>query len=63
MLAREFFVVYDQRNGGDTEQVEQVHSNGEAYKICYQDEPAVAMRRVGVVLPLEDEPEYYSCEE
>ena len=59
---RETAVVVDQSDGGYTEQVEQVDANGESRQIHDQHEPTVAVRLVGHIVPLQDEPEYRSRE-
>ena len=55
--------VINKCNGGDTQQVEQVHAQRETEYIGYEYNPAVARRRVGAVLPLEYEPEHQSSTE
>ena len=51
-------IVEYQHDGGDTEQIEQVHGDGHADHVCDEYEIAVAVRGVGAVFPLEYEPEY-----
>ena len=43
-------------DGRDAEQVEQVHGNRNAYHIGYEYKVSVAMRLIGAVFPLENEP-------
>ena len=58
-----FLVIIHQHDGGQTQQVEQVHADAEARKVGNEDEPAVAMGLVGMLLPFEDEPEDHSREQ
>ncbi len=55
-------VVINQHNGGYTEKVEQVDADGKPRHIHDEHQPAVAVRLVGVVLPLQDEPKHH-CRE
>ena len=50
--------VINQHDGGQAQQVEQVYADGKAGQVENQHQPAVAVRLVGTVLPLEDEPEH-----
>ena len=56
--ARHFLVVVYQYDGRQAEQVEQVHTDAEACEISDEDDPAVAVRLVGNVFPLQYQPEY-----
>ncbi len=55
-------VVPHEHDGRQAEQVEQVDTNGEARHVENKNKPAVGMRLVGVVFPLQDEPEHHSGE-
>ena len=55
-------VVVNQTDGWQTEQVQQVDTDGKSRHIHDKHEPAVAVRLVGVVFPLQDEPEHQSRE-
>ena len=56
-------VVPYQDDGGQAEQVEQVHTDGEARHIGDEDKVSVGMRLVGMLLPLQDEPEHNGSKE
>ena len=56
-------VVVDQRHGGQTEQVQQVHPDAEAHQIGDQHQPAVRALVLAALLPLEDQPEDHRGEE
>ena len=43
VLVRELLVVHHQHDGWDTEEVKKVYTNREAYKVSYENEPAVAV--------------------
>ena len=45
-------VVVHKRDGGDAQQVEQVHTQRHAYDVSNEDEPSVAAWLVGAVFPL-----------
>ena len=53
----ELAVAEHQYDGRDAEQVEQVDADTQARHVADEDEPAVAVGLVGVVLPFQDEPE------
>ena len=55
-------VVVDQHNGGQAEEVEEVDTDGESGEVEDEHQPAVGMGGVGIVLPLEDEPEHQGGE-
>ena len=59
---RHLLVVIYQYDGWDAEQVEQVHTDTQTGHIGDEHEPSVAMRFVGVVFPLQNQPEYHSGE-
>ena len=50
-------VVEDEHEGRQAEQVEQMHADAETREVGDEDEPAVAARLVGMVFPLEHQPE------
>ena len=50
-------------NGGETEEVEQVHTDRKPREVENQHQPAVATGFVGMVFPLENQPEYDSSQE
>ena len=56
-----FIIIYEY-DGRDTEQVEQVHTDTQTCHIGDEYKPAIAVRFVGMVFPLQYQPEYYSCE-
>ena len=56
-----FIIIYEY-DGRNTEQVEQVHTDTQTCHIGDEYKPAVAMRFVGMVFPLQYQPEYYSSE-
>ena len=60
---RVLLVVVNEYDGGETKEVEQVHADGESRKAGYEHQPAVAVRLVCTVLPLEYQPEHDSCEQ
>ena len=57
---RHLLVVIYQYDGWDAEQVEQVHTDTQTGHIGDEHEPSVAMRFVGMVFPLQNQPEYHS---
>ena len=56
-------VVPYQDDGGQTKQIEQMHTDGKARHISYEDEVSVGMWLVGMFLPFQDEPEHNGREE
>ena len=54
-----FTVVIYQHDGRQTKQVEQVHANGKSCHVHDEHQPAVAVRLVGVLVPLEYQPEHH----
>ena len=60
---RIFLVIYHQYYGWDTEQVEQVYSDRESHKVCYEHQPAVAVWGIGILFPFKYKPEYNSSEQ
>ena len=56
-------IVVNQHHGGDTEQIEQVDADRQTHQIGNQHQPAVGTGLVGVVLPLQYQPEYQRSEE
>ena len=55
------FVVPHQHNGWQTQQVQQVDTDGETRHVENQYQPAVSMWLVSMVFPLQDKPEYNGC--
>ena len=55
--------VIDERDGGDAEQVQQVHPDAQAHQVGDQDQPACVVGLVGHALPLQDGPEHDGREE
>ena len=60
---REFLIVIHQRNGRDTQQVQQVDADTQAHQVGDQHDPTVGVRTVGGLLPLQDEPEHRGGEQ
>ena len=56
-------VVPYQDDGGQTKQIEQMHTDGKARHISNEDEVSVGMWLVGMFLPFQDEPEHNGREE
>ena len=61
--AGHFFVVIYQHDGGQAKQVQQVNADAEARQVGDEHQPAVAVRLVGHVLPLQDQPEHHGGEQ
>ena len=55
-------VAIHQHDGGQAQEVEQVDADGQAGHVEYQHEPTVGVRLVGMVFPLEDDPEHHGGE-
>ena len=55
-------VVEHQHDGGDAEQVEQVHADRQTCHVGDEHQPAVAVGLVGFVFPFQDEPEHHGSE-
>ena len=60
---RILFIVIDQHEGREAEQVEQVDADGQTRQIGDEHQPAVAVRLVGTVFPFQDEPEHHGREQ
>ena len=60
IVSRELLVIVYQHDGRQTQQVQQVDTNGEARHIHDEHQPAVGMRLVGMVFPFQNQPEYHS---
>ena len=60
IVGGEFLVIIYQHNGRQTQQVQQVDTDGDACQIHDQHQPTVGMRLVGLIFPLQDEPEHNS---
>ena len=56
-------VVPNEYDGRQAEQVEQVNADAQAGDVGYEHQIAVALRFVGMLLPLQDEPEHQRREE
>ena len=52
-----FSVSEYEHNRGNAEEVEKVYGDADAYDVGDQDEPAVGVRAVGLIFPLEYQPE------
>ena len=50
-------IIVNQHDRRDTEQVQQVYADAQAHQIGNQDNPAIGMRLIGRLLPLQDQPE------
>ena len=59
---RHTLVVVYQHYGRDAEQVQQVDSDAQSSHVCYQYQPAVAMRLIGMVFPFQYQPEHHCGE-
>ncbi len=60
IVGGEFLVIIYQHNGRQTQQVQQVDTDRQTRHIHNQHEPTVGMRLVGLIFPLQDEPEHNS---
>ena len=58
-----FLVVVYQYDGGQAEQVQQVHADTQTGQVGNENQPAVTVRLVGNVLPFQYEPEYDGSEQ
>ena len=58
-----FLVVVYQYDGGQAEQVQQVHADGKSRQVGDENQPTVTVRFVGNVLPFQYEPEYDGSEQ
>ena len=58
----EFLIDEHQYDGRNAEQIQQVDTDAQAGHIGDQHQPTVAVRLVGMILPLQDEPEHHGCE-
>ena len=56
-------VVIHQYDGGQAEQVQQVHADTQTGQVGDENQPAVTVRLVGDVFPLQYEPEYDGSEQ
>ena len=56
---RVLLIIINQYNRGDTKQVQQVNPDTQPRKVSNQNQPTVAMRLVGHILPFQDEPEHH----
>ena len=54
----EFAIAEHQHDGRNAKQVQQVHADAQARHIGDEDEPAIAVRLVGMVFPFQNEPEH-----
>ena len=59
----ELAVVVDEHQGRKAQQVEQVDTDAQTRHVGNEDEPAVTVRLVGMVFPLQHQPHYKGCEE
>lgn len=59
---REPLVAVDEDDSRQAQQVQQVHTDGQTCHVEDEHKPTVRVRLVGVVFPLEDEPEHDSRE-
>ena len=57
-----FFIIIYQGDGGQAEQVEQVHADAKSREVENQYEPAVGVGLVGMVLPFQNQPEHQGGE-
>ena len=55
-------VVVHQHDSGQAKEVEQVDTDGESCEVKNEDEPAVGVWRIGIVFPLENQPEHQGSE-
>ena len=58
-----FLVVVYQYDGGQAEQVQQVHADTQTGQVGNENQPAITVRLVGNVLPFQYEPEYDGSEQ
>ena len=57
-----FLIIIDQNDGRQAQQIEQVHTDGQTGEVENQHNPAIGVRRVGIVFPFQNEPEHQSRE-
>src|SRR5574344_1175760 len=62
IIAGKLAVVIYQHDGRQTQQVEQVDTNGQTRHIHDEHQPAVAVRLVCMVIPFHNQPEHYCGE-
>ena len=60
---RIFTVVEDQSHGRYAQQVEQMHTDSQPHQVGNQNEPAIRIRAIRMILPLEHQPKDHSGKE